>query len=82
MSDTGEAKAGTPGWAAVMLGVFDLIKAPAWTLLAGVVILWLHQPLGEAVDQLPDLIGRAHVLSVAEPRVEVGDAIGIDAPPA
>jgi hypothetical protein len=70
-----------PWWVEIALGVIDIAKAAFWPALVLYAFMSLYGPIHTLIARLPDVVGRADVITLGELNVKLNKALAVEASP-
>jgi hypothetical protein len=72
----GDAK---PGFVPIAVGILEVIKAALWPIAILVIFAYLYSPMKAVMNELPNALGRADVISIGEFKVQMNKALEVSA---
>jgi hypothetical protein len=79
MAERNESDSTSSPRLAVVLSVLDLLKSALWPGFALLLFISFYGPLYELAGSLPDLLGRAHVITIGQLNIKLNAALANEA---
>lgn len=68
-----------PGFVAITVGILEVIKAALWPGAVLIIFSFLYAPLKIVLNELPNAIGRADVISIGDFKLQMTKALEVSA---
>ncbi|MQW00022.1 hypothetical protein CN166_31140 [Sinorhizobium medicae] len=65
----------------VIVGILELLKAAVWPAAVLIIFVSLYRPLKGLLRKLPEVVGRADVITIGDIKVQLSKALELDATP-
>jgi hypothetical protein len=70
-----------PSFVPIVIGVLEIVKASLWPAAIIFIFSFLYSPLKEVLNKLPDVIGRADVITIGDLKLQLTKALQVEATP-
>lgn len=77
MPDKSEDKKST--WIDIVIGLIDITKAALWPALVSGIYISIHQPVNALIERMPDVIGRADVITLGDLNIKLNKELAVEA---